>query len=124
MPTKETVRLVAIDKAHMYAHHGRSFRESLRVLTDIFFVVVFCVGEWYPLFLAMMATMTINLLPSFSQLTNVDWSLPEHQMWSGWQDFQQRNISINFEVVDQFSCAYPTLFNYLDKKAEDLLSDF
>jgi hypothetical protein len=57
-------------------------------------------------------------LPSFSELTNVDWSLPEHQMWSGWEEFRQRNISISFEVVDHFSRAYPTLFNYLEENEE------
>ena len=108
-----TLRLVTIDEAHLYAQHGRSFRESLRVLTNVFFAVVFRVGHWHPLFLAMTATMTVDLLPAFSKLTTVDWSLPRHQMWSDWYDFQQRNISLNFEVVDHMGRAYPTLINHL-----------
>ena len=114
----QTLRLVAINEVHIHAQHIRSFRESLCILTDIFFAVVFCVGQWYPLVLAMTATMTIELLPSYSELTNIDWSLPEHQKWSRWQEFQQRNILINFEVLDHFSRAYPPLLNFLEENEE------
>ena len=41
----QTLRLVVIDKAHLYAQHGRSFRESLRILTTILFDVIFRVGH-------------------------------------------------------------------------------
>lgn len=34
---KETLRLITIDKAHLYAQYGSTFREELRVLTTIFF---------------------------------------------------------------------------------------
>ena len=95
---RQTLRLV--DEAHLYAQHRQSFRELLRVLTRVFFAAVFQVGQLHPLFLAMTATMTLDLLPSFSDLTCVDWSLPEHQLWSDWFDFQQRYIDLNFEVVD------------------------
>ena len=33
--------LLTIDETHLYAQHGRSFQESLRVLTHIFFTVIF-----------------------------------------------------------------------------------
>ena len=118
----QTLRLVTIDEAHLYAQHGRSFRESLRVLTSVFFTVLFRIGHWHPLFLAMTATMTMDLLPLFSELTTVDWSLPCHQMWSDWYDFQQRNIVLNFEVVDHMGRAYPTLTNHLKEQHPDASS--
>ena len=42
-------------------------------------------------------TMTIpeSLITSFSQLTNVNWLKPHHQMWSSFYDFQQQYITIN-----------------------------
>ena len=62
--------------------------------------------------------MTLELLPSFSELTCVDWSLPEHQLWSDWFDFQERYIDLNFEVVDHMSRAYPTLFSHLKENPD------
>ena len=109
----QTLRLVVIDKVHLCAQHGRSFREMLRIPTTVFFAVIFRFRHWYHLFLVVMTNMTLELLPSFSELTTVDWSLPQHQMWSNWQDFQQRNIKLNFEVVDYMARAYPTLMNHL-----------
>ena len=38
---RQTLQLVAIDKVHPYAQHGRSFREAMRILTTLFFAVVF-----------------------------------------------------------------------------------
>ena len=110
---KQTLHLVTIDKAHLFAQHGRLFRESLRVLTTIFFVVIFRAGCWHPLFLAMAATMALNLIPSFSMLTNINLSLPQHQMWSQWHNFWQRDITMNFKVVDYMAQAYPILINHL-----------
>ena len=34
---KRVLRLVAIDEAHLYAMHGRSFREDIRILSIVFF---------------------------------------------------------------------------------------
>ena len=84
----------------------------------MFFAVLFEVGIWHPLFLAMTATMTLDLLPSFSKLTCVDWSLPEHQLWSDRYDFQQRYIDLGFEVIDYMGRAYPTLFDHLKENPD------
>ena len=32
-----TLRVVAIDEAHLYTMHGRTFRDSVRCLGDVFF---------------------------------------------------------------------------------------
>ena len=69
---RKALHLVAIEEAHIYAQYGRSFREAMRILSTLFFTIVFKVGLWHPSFLAMTVTMTLSLLPSFSKLTNVD----------------------------------------------------
>ena len=85
---RKILRLVAIDEAHLYAMHGRSFRESIRVLQHVFFGVLFAESAtWSPLFLAMTATMPATLLASFSTLTNVDWTIPCRQLWSSAKEF-------------------------------------
>ena len=69
---REAFRLVAIDKAHLYAMHGRSFCDTMRILWKLLFVVLFKVGEWHPLVLLMTATVTHSLLSSFSELTCIN----------------------------------------------------
>jgi superfamily II DNA helicase RecQ len=44
---RRVVRMVAIDEAHLYAAHGRSFRESIRVLREVFFKVIYTVDAEY-----------------------------------------------------------------------------
>ena len=104
---RKTLRLVAIDEAHLYAMHGRSFRVAMRILQRLLFSIVFKVGVWHPLFLAMTATMTTSLLSSFSTLTNVDWTATDnnkvwdtnrHLLWSDAYSFRQRNIRIGLNI--------------------------
>ena len=98
---RKTLRLVVIDEAHLYAMHGRSFRGELRLLHKSFFEVVFrSGGEYHPLFLLMTATMTRQLLPHLSKLTNIDWSLSKRQLWSSAMEFRRQYISIKLKVVD------------------------
>ena len=47
---RKVLRLVAIDKAHLYAAHGRSFREEIRVLKHVFFSNIYGVLGYHPLF--------------------------------------------------------------------------
>ena len=58
---RQILRLVAIDEAHLYAMHGRSFRESIRVLRDHFFAVICSTAtiKYAPLILAMTTTKNI-----------------------------------------------------------------
>ena len=73
---QRTLRLVAIDEVHLYTQHGRTFRECIRYLRDVFFRVVFDVSKTYhPLFLAMTATFTKSMVEYFSNLTNVEWGI-------------------------------------------------
>ena len=90
--------------------NGRSFRESIRVLRDVFFAVVFNAGHDYsPLLLLMTATMPSTLLRSLLNLTNVNWTKPYHQLWSTPIEFQQRYISMDFEVTGDIGQVAPPL---------------
>ena len=95
----QTLRLIAIDEAHIYAMHGRTFREAMRILQKIMFERIYKVGGWHPLFLAMTATMTLSLLSSFAILTNVDWTLKHHQLWSTAGEFRRRYIYFGLHVM-------------------------
>ena len=97
---RRVVRMVAIDEAHLYAAHGRSFRESIRVLREVFFKTIYTVdAEYTPLLLMMTATMPKPLLKSISDLTNVDFTNPDHHQWSSPSDFQQRRCYNRREIV-------------------------
>ena len=94
------LRLVAIDEAHLFAMHGRSFREAIRVLADVFFFALFATERRFrPLFLAMTATMTERLLADFARLTHVDWTREQHQLWSSPAQFRQRYIDMDLHVT-------------------------
>ena len=94
------LRLVAIDEAHLFSMHGRSFRESIRVLAEVFFRPLFGADRSSePLFLAMTATMTARLLADFSPLTYVNWALERHQLLSTPTEFQQRYIKMDLHVT-------------------------
>ena len=117
--------MVAIDEAHLYTMHGRTFRECIRVLRDVFFETIFADGEWHPLFLVMTATMTLDLVESLSILTCVEWgktiqtsNWPRavHQMWSSAWDFRQRYIDMTFSVTgDIGQVAIPSLVCHLKR---------
>ena len=117
---RQTLRLVTIDEAHLYAQHGSTFRDELRTLTNLFFEVVFKVGAaFHPIFLAMTATMSKTLLVKLSQLTNVPWTEPKHQLWAGADAFQQRYIKVGFQVRDHMSReAFPSLIEHFKAKPE------
>ena len=91
-----TLRVVAIDEAHLYTMHGRTFRDSVRCLGDVFFrpLVAFRF-----IFLAMTATMSPDLLRDFSALTHVDWTDPRHQMWASASEFRQREIKMEVHTT-------------------------
>ena len=70
---KKTLRMMAIDEAHLYAMHGRSFRVKIcQLLPDLLKIVFADDKQHYTLCLVMMATMTQSLLTALSQLTNID----------------------------------------------------
>ena len=95
----QTLRLIAIDEAHVFAMHGRTFREAMRIPQKIMFECIYKEGGWHPLFLAMTATMTLSLLSSFATLTNVDWTLKHHQLWSTTGEFRYRYIYFGLHVM-------------------------
>ena len=131
---RRTLRLVAIDEVHLYTQHGRTFRECIRYLRDVFFRVVFDVSKTYhPLFLAMTATFTKSMVEYFSNLTNVEWGIGycpiprfvdgpcwggayyPHQLWASFSDFRQRYIKMGLAVTGQIGqVALPALVTHLN----------
>lgn len=96
---REVLRLIAIDEAHIYAMHGRSFRESVRILGRDFFSKLYRgVKPYYPLCMPMTATMPNSLLSTLSDLTHIDWTKPCHQMRSSPEEFRQRYIDMDLHV--------------------------
>ena len=72
---KQSLQFVAFNEDHLYAMHGRYFRESIWLLTKVLFAVLFHVDNDYtPLFLAMNATTTIPLIKELSKLTTITWN--------------------------------------------------
>ena len=66
---RRTLRFVAIDEAHLYAQHGKTFRESIRILKASFFEKVFAKeAAYHPLFMAM-TTRTRSLVFSFETMS-------------------------------------------------------
>jgi superfamily II DNA or RNA helicase len=99
---KKTLRLIALDEAHLFTMHGATFRHSIRFLRDEFFAIVYALGrEYYPLLLAMTATMPESLLRPFSSLTHVNFCDPRHHLWGTAKEFQQRNIFMGLSTKNQ-----------------------
>ena len=87
------------------------------MLGGLFFAVLFKAGSYHPLFLAMTATMKKPLLRALSHLTHVEWTNKKHQLWAKTEDFQQRNIRVDFQVRDHMSReAFPSLIEHLRQK--------
>ena len=112
---RKVLRLVAIDKAHLYAMHGRSFRESIRILKRVFFAVLFNVrARCHPLCLLMTAIMMPSQLQSVSDLTTIDWTKKHHQQWSSPSEFRQRYIEMDLKVTgDIGQKAFPAVVEHL-----------
>ena len=101
---RRVLRLIAIDEVHIYAMHGRSFRDSIRVLQREFFSKLFLRRSGYsPLFLVMTATMPLSLVSTLEKLTHVQWSKPCHQLRSTAVEFRQRYIDMSFRVQGDVS---------------------
>ena len=97
---RQTLRMIAIDEAHLYAMHGKTFREDIRILRDIFFAPLYNEGaEYTPLFYAMTATMPETLIEALSDLTHVDWGNKNHQLWATPCEFAERYVEMDYELT-------------------------
>jgi hypothetical protein len=77
----KVLRLIIIDKVHIYLMHQCSFRDCIHVLKQTFFTKLYRnVCGYSPLFLIMTATMPLSLIVVLEDLTFVKWSLPSHQL--------------------------------------------
>ena len=117
---KETLRANVIDEAHLWAMHGKSFRDSIRVVGETYFKIVYGSNQSNtPLFMLMTATAPVAQIETMSKLTHVDWTNERFQMRSSMTEFQQRNVSMMFEVSSNLSLiAYPLILKRLDQNSD------
>ena len=87
--------------------HDRSFHVVMQILYRVLFNVIFAIGVWHPLLLAMTATLTDSTLASFSTLTSVQWDASygnnswdskRHFLWSDTTTFRQHYIYIGLNI--------------------------
>mmetsp|Transcript_13122 Transcript_13122/g.28347 ORF Transcript_13122/g.28347 Transcript_13122/m.28347 type:complete len:292 (-) Transcript_13122:1026-1901(-) len=102
----KVLRLIAVNKAHIYAMQGSTFREPIRIVGRDFFSKLYGKShQILPLFLAMTATMPLKPTKTFSKLTSINSEDPCHLMCSTPQEFQQHYIDMDFHVqADVGSC--------------------
>ena len=117
---RRMLKLVAIDRLHLYGVQGLSFWEKIRVLKHVFFSKIYGVRGYHPPFLMMTAAMTSSLLLALKDLTCVDWTRSCHQMWSSACDFRQCYVQMHFKATfDIGQKALPPTVNHL-KEATDV----
>jgi len=107
---------VVLNKAHLYAAHGATFRDCIRLLTNKIFRVVFSrtSDQHNPLLLAMTATMTPSIAALLVRLTSIPWRQPCHQLWSSAAEFWRLHITFDFELtVGVRQVALPKIVNHL-----------
>ena len=115
--------MIALDKVHIYAQHGRSFHTSIWILQRVFFAIIFAAcADYTLLLLAMTDTMPQTLLQSLSDLTHIYFTDKRHQLWSTPNDFDQRYIEMDMHVLGEIKVkAFPPLVKVLvDKRGKCL----
>ena len=115
------LRAIFVDECHLYVQQGVSFREEIRVLTFVFWGVIFHKRNEgsHPKVVFMTGTMYKSYVPMLSTLTTI--GLPDDSIhWGGTKDFAQHNIHMQYinskhhvrhldKVVDFLRCD-PTHF--------------
>jgi hypothetical protein len=98
------LRLIALGEPHLFTMHRATFSHSIHFLRDKFFAIIYALGrEYYPLLLAMTATMPESLLCPFSSLTHVNVCDPRHHMCGTAKGFQQRTIFMGLSTKNEAS---------------------
>jgi len=95
--------MVIIDEAHLFAMHGVSFRIHIHRLKQ-FFQKIFSSKErsYYPLFLAMSATINARLTANLSVLTTI--GFPQCRcLWLYFGQFQQWYIKKEYSASENIS---------------------
>ena len=105
--TERTLRLIAIDEAHIHVQHGTSFRADIRALRAEFFRKVY--GNQpsvkRPRLIALSATFPTSYLRLLSNLLTVDVTPANCILRGSPQDFCQREIDMKLEI-----CAKKAIF--------------
>jgi superfamily II DNA helicase RecQ len=104
---ERTLRLIAMDKAHIHVQHGTSFRDDIRALRAEFFTQVY--GNQpsirRPCLIALSATFPISYLWLLSNLLTVDVTTDNCVLRGSSQEFCQHEIEMKLEM-----CAKKAVF--------------
>ena len=116
---RQVLRLIALDEAHLYAMGG-AYRASIRLLARSFFARLYKFNpQFYPLFLAMTATMPVSQMKALHELTHIPWADTRHQLISSPFDFRQRYIDMDFIVQGEVaSLGVSPMVDVLSKHAD------
>ena len=101
---ERVLRLVVVDEVHLHVQQGMSFRSEIRELKDVFFAKVFARNKsgCHPKIIFATATMTKEYVGLLSALTTIGLP-PSSIQWASHEDFQQRNISMEFLCSSQYT---------------------
>jgi superfamily II DNA helicase RecQ len=97
---ERTLRLIAIDEAHIHVQHGTSFRADIRALRAEFFTQVYGnqPSVQRPRLIALSATFPASYLRLLSNLLTVDATPANCVLRGSPQDFCQREIDMKLEI--------------------------
>ncbi|KAL7543828.1 hypothetical protein ACHAWF_007470, partial [Thalassiosira exigua] len=113
-----TLRVVAVDEAHLISTHA-SFRPEVRKLGEEFFRPIFDTAGWTPIAIAMTATMSQRNLRVYSEITHVDFK-KESRYWPEADDFAQHYIRMSQRVTSSYASELDFIVETLNKSSNDV----
>lgn len=98
---RATLRVVALDEAHIHVQHGTSFRSEIRALQSNFFGKIFGNqpdSTMKPRLIVMTATMPTSYLPPLCRLLTIPLLSGESILRGTKDDFEQREIEMQTNI--------------------------
>ena len=98
-----TLRVIAMDEAHIHVQHGTSFRKEIRALWIEFFKKIFGnqPRDLRPRMIALTATLPTTYVGLLSNLLIVDMSIGDCVLRGSPEDFRQREITMKMNICSK-----------------------
>jgi len=102
---ERTLRVIAMDEAHVHVQHGTSFRDDIRALRVEFSRQIYGnkLSDRRPHLIALSATFPTSYICLLSNLLTVDFNIDNCILRGSEQEFSQREIEMKLEVCGQKS---------------------
>jgi superfamily II DNA helicase RecQ len=99
----QTLRVIAMDEAHIHVQHGTSFREEIRALRIEFFKKIFGnqPRDLHPRMIALTATLPTTYVGLLSNLLTADMSIGDSILRGSPEDFRQREITMKMDICSK-----------------------